>query len=136
MYTNIKHDYYIFNNWTNEQACTYFLEQMNSLMLGRCTEKYVFADKDSFFFDINIARAFDEMQDRGNKVLQVIHSTCSSCEHKHYIFVGDYDQSYFDLVFIVENKNVIEIFECKNSICTTPIQLDLEKRIWIDVKQY
>lgn len=129
LYKTVYHDYNILNKKSHLETIIYFLEEMNSYMLGHYLDYDFIMNNDNPTFYYLLGMAFDELQYRGNTKLELVKSNCKSCDRDQYFFIGNNDGSYLHLQFKVENDVVLDINECEISSCLVPNNLDKEKQV-------
>lgn len=134
LYKTVYHDYNILNEKSHLEAVIYFLEEMNSYMLGHYFDYDIIMNKEAPTFYYHLGMAFDELQNRGNTKLQLVQSNCDSCNLDQYFFIGNNDGSYLHLQFKIENNIVLDINECQVLKCLIPIEFDAEKQVFLDTE--
>ncbi len=132
IYKNTLDDFTIVDTWKQVDAIAHFFEELNLSMLVECLKQDYYNNLDYTDFIYQLAVAFTEMEFRGNLKTRTISCTCKQCCRQQYFFIGETDGSYFDLTFVLEKEKVIDIYECEESKCMVPEEINLEKRIWID----
>jgi hypothetical protein len=132
LYQKLSFEYNILDHKSHEEAIVYFFEQMDSFMIGHyLTEEYYMGlDLVDFFYALG--NAFQELQDRGNKLLHTEIVECSNCNMKQYFFKGNKDGSYLHLSFKLENEIVKDLIECREAKCVLPQDIDTEKQVFLD----
>ena len=134
LYKTVYNDYNILNEKTHLEAITYFLEEMNSFMIGHYLDYDTIMDVESPKFFYLLGMAFDELQYRGNTKLELVKSNCESCDRDQYFFVGNNDGSYLHLQFKVENVMVLDVNECELLKCLVPSLIDTEKQVYLNTE--
>ena len=134
LYTKVKYEYNILNEKSHLDTIIYFLEKMNSYMLGHYLDYEIIMNVESPKFYYLLGMAFDELQNRGNKWLDLVEYQCKSCELHQYFFVGNYDGSYLHLQFKIENEIVLDINECEILKCLVPSNLNTEKQVFLNTE--
>jgi hypothetical protein len=134
LYSKVKYEYKILNEKSHLETIIYFLEQMNSLMLGHYLDNDTIMNHENPTFYYLLGMAFDELQNRGNKRLDLVKSHCESCDQQQYFFVGNYDNSFLHLQFKVENDIVLDLNECKLLKCSVPSHIDTEKQVFLNTE--
>lgn len=134
LYKTVYHDYNILNERSHLETIIYFLEEMNSYMIGHYLNYDTIMDFESSKFYYLLGMAFDELQFRGNTKLELVKSNCKSCDRDQYFFIGNNDGSYLHLQFKVENDVVLDINECEMSSCLVPNNLDKEKQVYLNTE--
>lgn len=134
LYKTVYYDYNILNEKTHLEAIIYFLEEMNSYMLGHYFDYDFIMNKESPTFYYLLGMAFDELQNRGNTKLQLVKSNCNNCNLDQYFFVGNNDGSYLNLQFKIENNIVLDINECELLKCLVPSHIDTEKQVFLNTE--
>lgn len=132
VYSKLNYEYHILDHKSHEEAIVYFFEQMNSYMIGHylTEEFYMGMDLPDFFY--SLGNAFQELQNRGNKLLNTEVIECSSCRQKQYFFRGYKDDSYLHLIFKLENGMVKDLIECREAKCDLPDNINPEKQVFLD----
>jgi hypothetical protein len=131
LYKKVYHDYNILNERSHLESIIYFLEDMNSYMLGHYLDSDIIMNYESPTFYYLLGMAFDELQKRGNYKLQVKKMYCKNGHEDYYFFLGNKDSSYLQLQFKIENGIVRDIFEYELFKFDEPLNLDTTKRISI-----
>ena len=134
LYKTVYNDYNILNEKTHLEAIIYFLEEMNSFMIGHYLDYDTIMDVESPKFFYLLGMAFDELQYRGNTKLELVKSNCESCDRDQYFFVGNNDGSYLHLQFKVENVMVLDVNECELLKCLVPSLIDTEKQVYLNTE--
>ena len=134
LYSKVKFEYKILDEKSHLEAIIYFLEEMNSYMLGHYLDYDIIMDVESPKFFYLLGMAFDELQYRGNTKLELVKSNCESCDRDQYFFVGNNDGSYLHLQFKVENDVVLNVKECEILRCLVPAHIDTEKQVFLDTE--
>ena len=134
LYKTVYNDYNILNEKTHLEAIIYFLEEMNSFMIGHYLDYDTIMDVESPKFFYLLGMAFDELQYRGNTKLELVKSNCESCDRDQYFFVGNNDGSYLYLQFKVENVMVLDVNECELLKCLVPSLIDTEKQVYLNTE--
>ena len=132
LYSKVKFEYKILDEKSHLEAIIYFLEEMNSYMLGHYLDYDIIMNNENPTFYYLLGIAFDELQNRGNTRLDLVKSHCESCKRHQYFFVGNNDGSYLHLQFKVDNNEVLDISECEVSRCLVPIELDTERQVFLN----
>lgn len=134
LYKTIYHDYNILNERSHLETIIYFLEEMNSYMLGQYLDYELIMNNENPTFYYLLGMAFDELQNRGNKRLDLVKSHCESCNQHQYFFIGNNDGSYLHLQFNVENDIVLDVNECEILKCLVPSRIDTEKQVFLNTE--
>lgn len=134
LYKTVYYDYNILNEKTHLEAIIYFLEEMNSFLIGHYLDYDTIMGFESSKFYYLLGMAFDELQFRGNTKLELVKSGCDSCNFDQYFFVGNNDGSYLHLQFKIENDVVLDIKECEILRCLVPNNLDTEKQVLLNTE--
>lgn len=129
LYKTVYHDYNILSERSHLETIIYFLEEMNSYMIGHYLDSDIIMNYESPTFYYLLGMAFDELQVRGNSKLQVEKMYCKNSHDNYYCFVGNKDSSYLQLQFIIENGKVRDILEYELFKCDMPLNVDTPKRI-------
>ena len=134
LYKTVYYDYNILNEKTHLEAIIYFLEEMNSFLIGHYLDYDTIMDIESPKFFYLLGMAFDELQFRGNTKLELAKSNCNSCDRDQYFFIGNNDGSYLHLQFKVENDVVLNVKECEILRCLVPAHIDTEKQVFLNAE--
>jgi hypothetical protein len=134
LYSKVKYEYKILNEKSHLETIIYFLEQMNSLMLGHYLDNDTIMNNENPTFYYLLGMAFDELQYRGNNRLDLVKSHCESCNQNQFLFVGNNDGSYLHLQFKVENDTVLDVNECEFLKCLVPSHIDTEKQVFLNTE--
>ena len=132
LYKTVYHDYNIRNERSHLETIIYFLEEMNSNMLGYYLDNDIIMNYESPTFYYLLGMAFNELQYRGNTRLNVVESLCENCDQHPYFFVGNNDSSYLHLQFNIDNNTVLDINECQILSCQVPIEINTEKQVLLN----
>jgi len=123
-YTNIElfHSLYvkrsfektILNEMTHEEAVKYFISNMDIHGLDKILDYREYYDIEKYDFLTVMSSAFYIFKERGNTKLTITNGVCKGCQHGHkgYSFIGNNDDSYMELLILLENERVSDIFEC------------------------
>jgi hypothetical protein len=134
LYKTVYHDYNILNERSHLETIIYFLEEMNSYMIGHYLDNDTIMNHESPKFYYLLGMAFDDLQYRGNTRLDLVKSYCESCNRHQYFFVGNNDGSYLHLQFKVENDIVLDVNECELLKCLVPSHIDTEKQVYLNTE--
>ena len=134
LYSKVKFEYKILDEKSHLEAIIYFLEEMNSYMLGHYLDYDIVMNNENPTFYYLLGIAFDELQNRGNTRLDLVKSHCESCDRHQYFFVGSNDDSYLHLQFKVENDVVLDVNECELLKCLVPSHIDIEKQVFLNTE--
>ncbi len=121
---------------TQADAVLYFIRKLDVGMVSDLLDdKRSYQDMPKFRFINKLEIAFDMFIDAGDTWLEHSEGCCDStdCNFKSsgYRFVGSTSRMYMDLIVEVKDGMVLDIYECTQFLCSTPLEI-LSTRVRID----
>ena len=136
LYHKTEYEYNLLDHMSHEEVIIYFMEQMNAFMIQQYLLNIEYMGIEFRDFIYKLSLAFNELRGyRGNNSLRTEAVYCSHCNEKQYFFIGEYDESYIHLVFVIDKGIVKNLFECREFKCDLPISLDPEKQVFINTEK-
>ncbi len=128
----------ILNNLSHKEAVEYFIAKMNIEGLEKILEYREYSDVEKPIFLSKISDVFDLFKDRGNTHLIESFGVCKGCQcgKEGVAFIGNFDDSYIELLILTENEKVYDIFECNNFAYASYNKEHLGKRVSLRIKKY
>jgi hypothetical protein len=136
LYQKTEFEYNLLDHMSHEEVITYFIERMDAFMIQQylLEKEYMGIGFRDFIYKLSLA--FKELHSyRGNNKLRTESVYCNNCNKKQYFYIGEYDESYLHLVFILENGVVKDFTECRELKCDLPNEVDPEKQVFIDTNK-
>jgi hypothetical protein len=128
----------ILNKVSHKEAVEYFITKMNIDGLEKILEYREYSDVEKPFFLSKLSEVFDVFKVRGNTHLIITNGICKGCQcgKEGVALIGNFDNSYLELLILTENEKVIDIFECNNFAYESYNKEYLGKRIPLKIKEY
>jgi hypothetical protein len=133
LYQKTDYEWNILEHMPHDLAIMYFFEQMNTFMLGHYLTEEFYMGKDQPDFFYALGNAFQELQNRGNKKLIAQEMYCSSLDKMEYYFMGETENSFLHIFFVLDNRKVINLIESSDTKPNPPIEIDPEKQVFMDI---
>lgn len=118
---------------TQLKAIIYYIAQMDIEMLSACLEgDKTYQDLPKFMFLHKLSKAFEKFENAGDKVLSTHKGVCGSCTKgcDGLTFLGKQGE-YIDLLFVVANQEIKDIYECSNLVNLKKVNRKLN-RVYIE----
>jgi len=118
---------------TQLKAIIYYIAHLDIEMLSAYLEDdKTYQDWPKYLFLNKLSKAFDAFEKAGDKVLSVHKGVCGGCTKGcgGVTFLGK-QGDYMDIIFVVENQEIKDIYECSNLVNFKKIKGKM-KRVWID----
>jgi len=121
---------------TQLDAVLYFIQQLDIDMVNEILDdERTYQDFPKALFIHKLGVVFDEFKAAGNESLSMTYGMCDSikCSYGNpgYLFVGPHSQHYMELLFVSEDGQVSDIYECGH-FKAMKSRKNLGKRIDID----
>ena len=121
---------------TQADAVLFFIRKLDVGMVSDLLDdKRSYQDMPKIRFINKLDIAFDKFIDAGDTWLELYQGCCDSTECNFkcggYRFVGNTSRMYMDLIVEVKDGMVLDIYECTQFLCSTPLEI-LSTRVRID----
>lgn len=103
---------------TQLKAIIYYIAHLDIEMLSACLEDdKTYQDFPKYEFLHKLSKAFETFEKAGDKVLTVHKGVCGGCTKgcDGLTFLGKHGD-YMDILFLVENQEIKDIYECSNLV--------------------
>jgi len=120
-----------------EAFISYFRNFEIDMIESLLDDNRTFQDFPKYLFIKKLANAFQRFINNGDTLLNTYNGTCNSeiCSIgcKGIRFIGNHSGLYIDIVFKIENEEIIDVYECHQFSTISPKKTMLEK-VFIDTK--
>ena len=113
-YVKRKFESTILDNMSHSDAVEYFISRMDIIGLDIILDYREYADVSKKIFLEKLDAVFNVLKRRGNTRLNSTEGVCKGCQngHRTVAFIGNYEESYIELIILAEYQRVTDIFEC------------------------
>jgi hypothetical protein len=121
---------------TQSDAFLHFMQMLDTQMVDSVLkEDRTYQDLEKPEFMKALSKALDSFTEEGYTHLRCFSGKCGS-KKCHYEcsgvrFVGDTSSSYMDLIVLVKEGEVQDVFECTSFYCDDG-PVEVKKRVWIE----